>query len=116
MNPPEIDAKIEELCNLLETQARHNYRLAIEGAEAEADYRRDKALAYLRVRDDLSAGGAKVTEGMIEARVHEAVADAHRKSVISQAKHEAARDTLFATRARLDAMRTIAAGNREAVR
>ncbi len=114
MNPPEIDAKIVELSDLLEKQASSNYRYATAGAEAEAAYRLAKAKAQLEVRAELQ--GTKFTEAQVDATVEERTHEAHREFLIKQAKHEAARDSLFATRARLDAMRTVAAGNREAVK
>ena len=113
MNPIEIDEKLLELCDLLEKQAKANFQYAREGAEAEATYRRELAKARLEVR---AGATGKITVDQVDDEAAAKVGELHSEFLIKQAKHEAARDALFATRARLDAMRTVSAGNREAVK
>lgn len=116
MNPVEVDEQLVRLADLLEDQARANYRLAIAAAEAEAEHKSAVATTQLIVRDEAVRQGQKLTEAQVDAKVTDQTMDLLRDRLIAQAKHEAARDSLFATRARLDALRTIAASVREAAK
>ncbi|HEX7355288.1 MAG TPA: hypothetical protein VF288_10700 [Mycobacteriales bacterium] len=114
MNPVEVDAKILELCDLLERQAGESAALAVKAAESEARYRRAVATTQLRVRSEMSS--EKPTEGRVDAEVTVRVSGLLAERLIAEAKSTSARDVMFATRARIDALRTIAASMREAAR
>ena len=116
VDPGAIDAKLLELADLLEDQARANYRLAIAAAEAEAEHKASVATTQLIVRDEAAREGAKLTEAQVDARVTDQTMDLLRTRLVAQAKHEAGRDSMFSTRARIDALRTIAASYREAAK
>lgn len=113
-DPAALDRKLQELADLLEKQAGACYRLAIAGAEAEAEHKTAVATTQLIVRDEHK--GEKITEAQVDAWVTDRTCDLLRARLIAQAKHEAARDSMFATRARIDALRTIAASWREAAK
>lgn len=116
VDPTEVDAKLVELADLLERQAKASYRQAVTAAETEAEYRAAVATTQLIVRDEAARQKSKLTDAHAEAKVVDQTVDLLRKRLVERAKADAARDSMFATRARLDALRSVAAGLREAAK
>lgn len=88
--------------------------LAGDAAEAESDYKIKVASARIRLRDDAASVGLKVTVGEIEDQATVACSDSLRKYLLAAGCLTAARDAMRASQGRLDGLRTLAAGYRNA--
>ena len=88
--------------------------LAANAAETEADYKIEIAKARMRLRDDAASVGLKVTVGEIEDKAMVACSDSLRAHLLAAGCLTAARDAMRASQGRLDGLRTLAAGYRNA--
>lgn len=104
----QIDSEIQRLSTLLE-DATYEYRAAAQdAAEAEAEYRREKAIATIASIEH----GGKMTAPEREARAHRHVADQHKSYLLNSANRDGIREFLVSTRTRLEVLRTLAANVR----
>jgi len=110
VTPAEVQRRLLSLVDLLERQVRDAKAAAIRAAEAEAAHRQAVATAQLRTRS-LHAH-ERLTEATVEAHVVQDTAEELHERLVTAALHEAARDALHATRARIDGLRTIATSMR----
>ena len=86
-------------------------KLADRAANAEADYRLRFASTLIRLKDGGSEG-KRMTDKMAEAQASVRAAEELRAYKITAASLDASRQALTAHRARLDALRTLAASAR----
>jgi len=110
LTPVEVESRLLDLCDLLAAQTEEARTLAIQAAELESRWRLNRARQALKIR---AAAEQRLTEGAVEAMVTDATAEDYHRMRLAQAEADAARDAMFSTRARLDALRTIAASMRE---
>jgi hypothetical protein len=88
--------------------------VAATAAEQEADYKIAYAQARVRHRDDAAARGVKVTVDMVDDAATLEASDSLRSYLVARESMTAAREALRAAQARLDGLRTLAAGYRQA--
>lgn len=88
--------------------------LAANAAESEADYKIEVAKARMRLRDDAAAVGHKLTVSEVEDSATLQASESLRKYLLASGCLTAARDALRASQGRLDGLRTLAAGYRQA--
>ena len=105
MNPyVEIEKVLEQLEDYIGSIAD----LSMEAAEAEAAYKSESAKTRLLIR----AKGDKKTVAEIDDIALAQCEQLHLKYLVATAHLSAAREALRATQARLDGLRTMAAGTR----
>lgn len=105
----EIEERIQIVMDELESETEAFDEIAREAAEAEADYRKQSAMAMLAV---LQHGEQKMTVGERAARVDTMSADAHKEFLIKQAARNSKREHLQTLRGIMDALRTLNASVR----
>lgn len=105
----EVEERIQRVIEAMETETEEFDDIAREAAEAEADYRRDSAMALLAVIQH----GDKMTVGERDARVDVMTADVHKRHLIKQAARNSKREHLQTLRAHLDSLRTLNASIRQ---
>ena len=105
MNPyAEIEKVLAQLEDYVETIAD----LSMAAAEAEAHYKSTSAKTRLLIR----ANGEKKTVAEVEDIAQAQCEKEHLNYLVTTAHLSAAREALRATQARLDGLRTLAAGTR----
>jgi len=111
----------EQIIEAMENEGRKIGQLAEECAdvaqnagECESDYKIEFAKARITIRDDVAATGGKITVGEVDDLALVQCIDSHRAYLLAQGSLTAIRDALRASQARLDALRTIASGYRQA--
>lgn len=105
----EIEQQIMAISDALEEATDDYASASYEAALAEADYRREYARAMVHAAD---ADGPRVPVSEREARALLAVTDQHRAYKVLDARAESGKQALYSLRARLDALRTLAANVR----
>jgi len=110
-----------QVAEAIEAEGRRIGQLAEEiadcannAAEAEADYKIEVAKARVKYRDDAAAKGVKLTVGEIDDHATLEASASHRNFVVARESLTAIREALRASQARLDGLRTLAAGYRQA--
>ena len=88
--------------------------LAGDAAEAESDYKIAIAKARMKQRDLFAVSNTKFTVGDVEDRATLNTSDALRTHLIAAGDLTAARDAMRASQSRMDGLRTLAAGYRNA--
>jgi hypothetical protein len=88
--------------------------IADAAAEAEADYKVATAQARMRIRDDAAARGVKLTVGEVDDMALSEAADAFRAYLRLSGSMTAIREALRAATGRLDGLRTLASGHKNA--
>ena len=88
--------------------------VAATAAEAEADYKIEVAKARTTIRDDAAQRGAKMTVGEVEDAATLSASVSLRAHLLASGSLTAIREALRASQARLDGLRTLAAGYRSA--
>ena len=88
--------------------------VAATAAECEADYKIEFAKARMTLRDEVAERGMKVTVSEIDDHATLEAAPSLRAMLVAQGSMTAIREALRASQARLDGLRTLAAGYRNA--
>jgi len=88
--------------------------LAMAAAEAEATYKVAFATSRMTYRDYAAANGIRTTVDAVEDHATLECADSRRAYLLAQGELTAMRDALRAAQARLDGLRTLATGYRQA--
>lgn len=110
MNPQQVELEIIRLSNLLEDRVS-DYTLVIRvAAEAEAEWKRQFAIAMIQVIE--SHAGTRMTVAEREARVELLTADQHRDFLVGQAVAKSTKESLSALDSQINALRTLAANHR----
>lgn len=104
----EVEIRIAQVIEAMETHTEEYDDLATAAAEAEADWKRAVAVATIDIADT----GMKMTVGEREARVEMISNDAYRVHLLATARRNAKREYLTSLRAHLDALRTLNASIR----
>jgi hypothetical protein len=104
----EVEIRIAEVIDAMETHTEEFDDLAEAAAEAEADYKRDAATALV----DIASTGMKMTVGERDARVELLSNDSYKAHLVATARRNAKREYLLSLRAHLDALRTLNASIR----
>ena len=104
----EVEERIQAVIERMEDETEEYDDVARAAAEAEADYRREAAMAKLAVIQH----GAKTTVGERDAKVDVMCAPAHKHHLITQAARNSKREHLQTLRAHLDSLRTLNASIR----
>jgi hypothetical protein len=111
----------EQIAEAIEAEGRRIGKLAEEcadvaqnAAEAEADYKMEFAKARMQIRDDAAAVGNKVTVSEVDDMALLESSESHRTYLVASSALTAIREALRASQARLDGLRTLAAGYRHA--
>ena len=86
--------------------------LSRQAAETEAEYKVQSATARTLARKEAGEKGEKVTAAEIDDPATLDCAESLREMLLAQGDLSAVREALRASQARLDALRTLAAGNR----
>lgn len=87
--------------------------LAVNAAKAEVEYKTAYAASRVKFRDACQANGVKYTVDMIDDHATLEAADSLLNCQVSRESLIAAREALKAAQARLDGLRTLAAGHRQ---
>jgi hypothetical protein len=110
-----------EVAEAIEAEGRRIAKLAEEcsdvitnAAGLEADFKVAFARARMVFRDDAAKQGARATVDMVEDHATIETIDARRAHLIGQGSVTAIREALRASQSRLDGLRTLAAGYRQA--
>ncbi|MCJ7725649.1 MAG: hypothetical protein MUP76_04590 [Acidimicrobiia bacterium] len=110
LNPMQVESEIVRLSDLLEDRAS-DFTVAIRAAaEAEANWKRDYAIAMIQVIE--SATGTRMTVAEREARVEIMTTDQHRTYLITSATAKSVKESLSALDSQINALRTLAANHR----
>lgn len=111
----------EKVAEAIEAEGRRIGRLAEEcadvittAAELEADFKVSFAQARMAFRDAAARDGAKATVDIVEDYATVETIDARRAFLIGQGSVTAIREALRSSQSRLDGLRTLAAGYRQA--
>ena len=88
--------------------------LAMAAAEAEATYKVNFAASRMQYRDFATANGIRTTVDAVEDHATLECADSRRAHYLAQGQLTAIRDALRAAQGRLDGLRTLATGYRQA--
>ena len=111
----------EQVIEAMENEGRRIGQLAEECAdvaqnagECEADYKFEFAKTRIVIRDDSAKSGSKITVGEVDDLALVRCYNSYRSYLLAQGSLTAIRDALRASQARLDALRTIASGYRQA--
>ena len=88
--------------------------LAVNAANMEADYKIEFARARMTYRDDAAAKGAQVTVDSVDDHAVLESSESLRASLLARECLTAGREALRASQGRLDGLRTLAAGYRQA--
>lgn len=88
--------------------------IATTAAEMEADYKVAFAKARMTYRDDAAAKAMKVTVAEIDDHATLQASESLRAYLVASGSMTAIREALRASQARLDGLRTLAAGYRQA--
>jgi len=87
---------------------------AANAAETEADYKLEVAKSRIKFRDDAAGRGVKVTVDQVDDHATLEASESHRAYLLARESLTAIREALRASQARLDGLRTLAAGYRQA--
>ena len=111
----------EQVAEAIEFEGRRIGKLAEEcativtmAAECEVDFKVAFAKERMRYRDEAARTGAKATVDIVEDHATVETADDRRAYLVAQGSVTAIREALRAAQARLDGLRTLAAGYRQA--
>lgn len=104
----EVEERILNVIDAMETASEEYEDLAREAALSEADYKRDVARTKLAVIQH----GDKMTVGERDAKVDAMTADAHKQHLLATAARNSKREYLTTLRSHLDALRTLNASIR----
>ena len=88
--------------------------VAANAGECEADYKIQFAQSRMRFRDDAALQNRKVTVDEITDHATVECSDTYRAYLVASGSMTAVREALRAAQSRLDALRTLAAGYRQA--
>lgn len=105
----QVENQILRISDELDDETHRYAQVAEMAAEAEANFKGAYHRAFLEAAD---ADGARVTVPEREARAHLAADEAFRVWKIMEARQDAGKQAQQSMRARLDALRTIAANIR----
>lgn len=110
-----------QICEEIETEGRRIGQLAEEiadcaanAAESEADYKLEVAKSRIKFRDVCAANGTKVTVGEIDDVATLESAESHRAFLLARESLTAVREALRAAQSRMEGLRSLAAGYRQA--
>ena len=112
MTPEQIAAAIVNEAKIIKGKLADFGRLSREAAETEAEYKVQSATARGLARLEAAAKGEKITAAEIEDLATLDCAESLREMLLAQGDLSAAREALRGSQARLDALRTLSAGNR----
>lgn len=105
----EVEDRIQSVMDRMESETEAFDDIAKAAAEAEAEYRRQCAMATLAV---IEHGEKKMTVSEREARVHSMTSDAHKTYLITQAARNSAREHLLSLRDLMHGLQTLNASIR----
>jgi len=88
--------------------------LAVNAANMESEYKIEFAKARVTYRDDAAARSVKVTVDQVDDQATLQAAETLRASLLARECLTAGREALRAAQSRLDGLRTLAAGYRQA--
>lgn len=109
MTPAQVEAHLEHLMAALEDATEAHADVCRRAAIAEADYRREKAIATVAL---IEHQATKMTADERGRRVEVHVAPAHKAYLLTAAEREANREALTSIRTRIEALRTLNANVR----
>ena len=109
--PVDIDRQILAIANALEGETERYAQVAELAATCEADYKVKAARVWVTT----AAAGKGMTAGERQARADIAAGDELRAWKIAEARRAATKEALLSMRARLDALRTLAANVRHQI-
>ena len=104
----EIESDILQIADEMETETERYEVLASEAAVAEADYKLRLSRAVVKLADSQ----ARMTAQERQARAEIAAGEELRIWKLAEAKRQATKEALLTLRARLDALRSLAANVR----
>jgi hypothetical protein len=113
LNPIQVDQEIDATLVRLDELVEAIHDSAATSSNCEAEFK----LAYAKQRLEIRAtSDKKLTVDQVEDEALVACEQLYRRHMIASGSHDALRDAMFATRAKLDALRTRSASVRELVR
>lgn len=108
----EVEETIQHTLAMLGELVEDYALIAENAAISDVDFKRDQAHALLAVTDAAARRGRKMTADERAARVEAEVNDQRRVAAIAGATRESTREAMSTHRARLEALRTLAANVR----
>ena len=110
LNPMQVETEIIRLSSLLEERVSDYTRAIRDAADAEANWKRDAAIALLDVINSYT--GTKMTVAEREARVEVMTTDGHRAHLMTAATAKSIKESLNALDSQIRALQTLAANHR----